>query len=727
MKTSTINIHTKFRLNVVLLLLCLYLNKGCQIIPDQLPIEKDGILCGITDGNFQNEWWDYYERGLSFSKCGCWNEAASDLQKAINIRGTDKWDARTYSMYYIDYFPHRELGIVRYYQGYTKIAINELTTSLGMVKSAKAEKYLDRARKNYIEKTQKDLKPPEITINSISNTKKLKSPFKHYVTNDLSVRIHGIVKDNTFVRYIKINKKKLNINISEKAIPFNKTLPIKSGENIIPVSAIDLVGNESQVTYINIYGDHLGPVISVDEHDEVKNNMQTIFSLKATIFDVSGIKEIILNNEKIICDNKMKFYLEKDITIQSNIQSIKLVAIDYVGNNTIASIFCRSSKKNVKNSSYLLANNDISFGNVILSKLIKRKNYNYISQVSNSQNSYYDIIAPKIEITQPQKYKEVIITYLDRAYISGFVEDNTKLKEIIIEEKEIEEKKISKCSGKRCYFKTMISLKEDKNYIFIQCRDIYGNTGTAEIVFKRLTPKIYNKSMRYRLAIKSFEGITALGPPSKKALILEKYLLNEMRQTVEINNLNIQRFSICKKLITESKTENDALQRGKQLGVDCVLIGDIIESFYKSDKNEIETLNIVAKIIDVDGNLLSLVDIYNETAPNDNILRTLKMLAKELYLTIIDELPLLHGSVTEVNSNKFTINIGNEYKMKKNMQIVVYEHEYEDQVKDSNILEIKDSNILGYARIVSVNEKFSDANTTEIYAPITPTHMIITR
>jgi len=310
----TINIHIKYRLNFVLLLLCLYLNKGCQIIPDQLPIEKDGILCGITDGNFQNEWWDYYERALSFSKCGCWNEAASDLQKAINIRGTDKWDARTYSMYHIDYFPHRELGIVRYYQGYTKIAIDELTISLGMVKSAKAEKYLNRARKNYIEKKQKDLTPPEITINSISNAKKLKLPIKHnhYVTNDLSVRIHGIVKDDTFVRYIKIDKQKKNISISEKAISFNKTLPIKSGENIIPVSAIDLVENESQVTYI-IYGDHLGPVISVDEHDEIKNNLQTIFTFKATIFDVSGIKEIILNNERIICDNKKKFYLEKDI------------------------------------------------------------------------------------------------------------------------------------------------------------------------------------------------------------------------------------------------------------------------------------------------------------------------------------------------------------------------------------------------------------------------------
>jgi len=224
----------------------------------------------------------------------------------------------------------------------------------------------------------------------------------------------------------------------------------------------------------------------------------------------------------------------------------------------------------------LLANNDISFGNVILSKLIKKQNYDYISQVSNSQNNYSDIIPPTIEITKPKNYKEEIITYLDRAYISGFVEDNTELKEI-----EIEEKTISEFSGKRFYFKTMISLKEGKNYILIRCRDNSGNTETEEIVFKRLTPKTYNKSKRYSLAIKSFEGITTgLVPPNNKALILEKYLLNEMQQTIVINNLNIQRFSICKKLITESKTENDALQRGKQLDVDCVLIGDIIEIWF---------------------------------------------------------------------------------------------------------------------------------------------------
>ena len=139
------------------------------------------------------------------------------------------------------------------------------------------------------------------------------------------------------------------------------------------------------------------------------------------------------------------------------------------------------------------------------------------------------------------------------------------------------------------------------------------------------------------------------------------------------------------------------------------------EIFYMCDKNKIETLNIVVKILDVDGNLLSFIDIYNETVTNANIIRTLKMLAEELYLTIIDELPILHGYVTEVNSNQFTINIGNEYKIKKNMQVVVYEHE--DHIKDSNIL--------GYARIVSVKEKFSDANTTVSYAPITPTHMIM--
>jgi hypothetical protein len=57
-------------------------------------------------------WWNYYKRGTSYAAGEFWTEAIADLQQAIAQRSVDQRQARTYGLHFIDYFPHRELGIV---------------------------------------------------------------------------------------------------------------------------------------------------------------------------------------------------------------------------------------------------------------------------------------------------------------------------------------------------------------------------------------------------------------------------------------------------------------------------------------------------------------------------------------------------------------------------------------------------------------------------------------
>ena len=59
--------------------------------------------------------------------------------------------ARTYGMHFIDYFPHRELGIVYYEMRKMDAAKKELELSLVHFPTAKARFYLDRVRKALIE------------------------------------------------------------------------------------------------------------------------------------------------------------------------------------------------------------------------------------------------------------------------------------------------------------------------------------------------------------------------------------------------------------------------------------------------------------------------------------------------------------------------------------------------------------------------------------------------
>lgn len=113
--------------SVCMLLLC-----ACCMTPKRPPmIGNDDQTYGIVEGLFQHRWWNYYERGQSFTDGALtyYLEAPADLAKAmhylkiaeadftdaISLRRTDQFRARTYGMHFLDYFPHRERGIVYYY------------------------------------------------------------------------------------------------------------------------------------------------------------------------------------------------------------------------------------------------------------------------------------------------------------------------------------------------------------------------------------------------------------------------------------------------------------------------------------------------------------------------------------------------------------------------------------------------------------------------------------
>ena len=131
---------------------------GCaNIKPAQM---KDGKEYGTTSGTFRDKWWNYYERGLSFSEGDFHDDAVRDFQDAIEKREKDQWRSRTYGMHFVDYFPHRELGIVYYNQKkYTDAAV-ELEKSLSTAESSKAKYYLNKVRREILDQTEKDTLSP---------------------------------------------------------------------------------------------------------------------------------------------------------------------------------------------------------------------------------------------------------------------------------------------------------------------------------------------------------------------------------------------------------------------------------------------------------------------------------------------------------------------------------------------------------------------------------------
>ncbi|ETX02160.1 MAG: hypothetical protein ETSY1_04525 [Candidatus Entotheonella factor] len=100
---------------VGLMLGALVLFSSCSM--DTGPVyTKDGQRYGLTgDQVWRGQWWQYYERALSYAEGEYWDDAIADLKQAVGTRlgQKDQRRANTYGLHFVEnYFPHRELGVI---------------------------------------------------------------------------------------------------------------------------------------------------------------------------------------------------------------------------------------------------------------------------------------------------------------------------------------------------------------------------------------------------------------------------------------------------------------------------------------------------------------------------------------------------------------------------------------------------------------------------------------
>ncbi|QTA81718.1 Caspase domain-containing protein [Desulfonema limicola] len=295
---------------------------ACKTDIKQEPVKKDGMVYGITKGAFRHNWWNYYERGVSFADGRLWPQAEADFREAVSLWDTDERRARTYGMHFIDYFPHRELGTALFYQDRFEEAAKELEKSLSFVKTAKAELYLDRARKAYIEQKRLDKTPPGITI---------EYPGKNAVLNDFKIIVKGRASDDTFVKEVLVNNKAFQIDLSGQVIDFKQEISLSPGKNDIMLEARDLTGKITKTTH-TIMCDRAGPILNIDD---ILHSSGSEYILKGYAYDDSQIRNITVN-KKIISENPgSEVLIDYSFQLASN-EKIEITALDAAGNQTRA-------------------------------------------------------------------------------------------------------------------------------------------------------------------------------------------------------------------------------------------------------------------------------------------------------------------------------------------------------------------------------------------------------
>ncbi len=646
------------------------------------PRSADDQVYGVTKGAFRGRWWNYYERGVSYADGRFWIEAEADLREALGQRTEDQRRARTYGMHFIDYFPHRELGVVLFHEGRYEEAVSELEGSLQTEKSAKAEFYLDVARKALIHRNKTDLGPPEIEV---------RSPLPNSITNAFDILVSGVVRDDTYVKDITVNGVPVRVDLAAPEVSFSSRVLLKPGENVVRVATTDLSGKQA-LAERRIRADWQGPILTIDEPVEGRAPAGSRLRLRGYAYDDSGLSEILVNGRQILKEPAREVALDYMIPATGELDRVAVQATDLAGNRTTAEI--RLSGGHTSSQRFLLASLDPF-------------NLALLGNVSAEQ----DTIPPSIELKSLTGEQT---TYLDQVYLEGVARDEGGVGFLAVNGQTVLKK-----AGKSVFFSYLAKLDAGNNSFVIEARDLAGNRTEKAVSFHRKLQKAREIGSRLSVALLPLErkGLSGFGADAVEEALLTELVGGHRFRMVERRRLE--------EILREQKLggsqladPNAAIRIGRMLAANCLFMGSVLEK-----EGSIE---VYLRVVDTETSLiLAAVDVYGEDLSPEII----KLLCQGLMVKLLDELPLVEGVVVTVRGNQGLVDLGKEKRVKKGMRVIIFEegepvrHPLTGMVLGSDVAET------GRGMIQAVRENMSDVELLDKEAPnrVKPMHKVITQ
>ncbi|HOK09456.1 MAG TPA: CsgG/HfaB family protein [Candidatus Hydrogenedens sp.] len=324
---------------LILSLLSLMVIWGCQT-PDSDKYTVGEKEYGVTSGVFHGRWWNYYERGCSYLAGGFYDEAERDLRTALESRSQDSWQARTYGLHFVEYFPNRELGIVLYKKGQLEEAENLLRTSISQVDTERARYYLDLIVKERISRGElQDRQVPTIKAEVLEvdpEITKDKSKAKRQATiiKEANNVLHIECFDDIGLEQVLVNGQPLYFRRGEASAVIEQAIDLKEGKQDFTIVARDLAGKEQEIklsAQVDLTGPNIGIFKPLDLHVTNENEIE----VEGIVVDATGISDISLNN-KIIAEvngeQKKEFHSVVPLAEGENVFII--TAKDIAGNET---------------------------------------------------------------------------------------------------------------------------------------------------------------------------------------------------------------------------------------------------------------------------------------------------------------------------------------------------------------------------------------------------------
>ena len=288
----------------------------------------------------RGRWWNYYQRGSWLLAHGHYEAAQRDFRVVVAKRPTDKRDARTYGMHFMDCFGHRELGIALYRQvskkgpvtpSDLKDAIEHLDTSRQQAASSRAEFFLKRAKELFWKNA--DDSAPAI---SIENAARTGQNWAIVFSNRPVVALTICVTDGqSGVDAVWVNAKQVSLQASK---PQTVYVPVAPHDPWIVLGARDGAGNRSVPTVVRVHMDVEAPLVFAAAHPKpMEHNGSVVVECSGS--DNLGLSTIEVGDHKIDCDARCKYTASVAVRCGPDKgRRIRVRATDLAGNTVKGSV-----------------------------------------------------------------------------------------------------------------------------------------------------------------------------------------------------------------------------------------------------------------------------------------------------------------------------------------------------------------------------------------------------
>jgi tetratricopeptide (TPR) repeat protein/TolB-like protein len=630
-----------------LLLLLFALLFACNTPPDP-KYSKNGKQFGVVKGLFRERWWNFYERGNSFEQGEFWQEAAADFKEALKQRDKDQRRARTYGMHFVDYFPHRDLGIAYYHLGRFEDAKKELNTSLSQVETAKAKFYLNKARKALLEVSKIDAAPPRINLYSLKGGE---------VLNSFNVNLRGEVEDDVYTNKLTINEDPVFVELSAKKIPFSKNIGLKQGPNHIKIKASDLLGKVTEKE-ITIFADFEGPLLHINNYADGQEVAEKNIVLRGIVADASGISSLHINDQVQIHNKEREVEFTYNLLLAEGNNRVVFKTTDIAGNTTTGVLTLSHVPDQAQNQSSMQDALTYYPKRPAPIRLV----LNGFSILDTGQHRLFAANVPRqLESTFQINLKELADTqtaYYDTIYIDGSVTGVYTITSI-----SINNAPLLVIPGKTIYFNQLIELQEGENKFTIAVKDEKGNTATRTVTIIREIPKVHKIGSRMSLAIMPFEPKGEVTAAS--AMLYDNLFsafFNQNRFHIVSRGAELEEVLKELKLSeTDLVDKRNAIKVGKLVTAEGILMGTVHET-----ENSIE---IYARLVNTEtSTVLEAKDVYGQ----DKSLARLQYLTNGLASKFKHSFPLIEGLVIKINGKDIYADFGSVKMIKAEMKFIVF-------------------------------------------------------